>query len=77
MLEVIRHDQVDKLLLFVNNEASTVWLPRSNVLQPIGGVTLEHPMELDGKGLGDAVGLRLRGGGDGACCCCCLYIMRK
>lgn len=64
--KILWHDQVDKFLLLVNDKASTMWLPRGNVLQPIGGVALEHSVELDRKGLGDTVGLRLWGS-DGDC----------
>ena len=65
LLEVLRHDQVDEVLLVVHDEAAAVGLPRCDVLHPIRTVPLEHLVKFYGKWLGDSVGLAGSGAGSG------------
>ena len=65
LLKVLRHDQVDKVLLVVHDEATAVGLPRCDVLHPICTVPLEHLVKLYGERLGDSVGLAVNGAGSG------------
>mmetsp|Transcript_25598 Transcript_25598/g.55999 ORF Transcript_25598/g.55999 Transcript_25598/m.55999 type:complete len:202 (+) Transcript_25598:514-1119(+) len=49
LLEVDGHDVLDEVLWTMNDEATTVWLPRNDIFKPFVFRIVKHVMKLEGK----------------------------